>query len=217
MRNDIGKYFTFSLFLHLSVLSFLLVRQSKPAYIYLPIQLQFYSRSNGQAVSVPEQVKEQSAPVKKTPEKKHEGIRLTKKKEILKETPKPSPKESFQGKVTAREEAAPPGAAAQAVSGSNISFDAVNFPYAYYTNMVVKRIGQHWSWGNKFGRLKSLIYFRIGRDGTVKDVAVKRTSGEDVFDQQAMRSVELSSPFPPLPEGYKEESLGVYFEFSYTD
>ena len=92
-----------------------------------------------------------------------------------------------------------------------------NFPFAYYTNMVVKRIGQNWSWGERFGKLKSLVYFRILRDGTVAGLSTKKSSGVDLFDQQALRSVELSSPFPPLPEGYKEDSLGVNFEFTYTE
>jgi TonB family protein len=62
-----------------------------------------------------------------------------------------------------------------------------------------------------------LIYFKIGRDGSVKDLLIKKPSGDDIFDQQASRSIILASPFPPLPSGYKEEDLGVFFEFSYTD
>ena len=217
MRNDIGKYFAFSFFLHLSVLGFFLLKFSKPAYIYLPVQLQFYSQFKGQAEAGPKEKKAQNSVRKKAPEKKHESLKLRQKKEILREPAKPAGKEPEISETKPQAAAPRLGTAVQQVSGSNISLDTVNFPYAYYTNIIVKKIGQNWSWGNKFGKLKSLVYFRIERNGSVKDISVKKPSGEDIFDQQAMRSVELASPFPPLPEGYKEESLGVYFEFSYTE
>ena len=216
MRNDISKYFAFSFFIHLSILAFFLLKLSKPAYIYLPVQLQFYSQSNGPTEKQTVQKKERSTVTKKTPVKKRETIKIAQKKESER-APKPAEKEEAKSEPKPQDLTPPAGAPAQPVMGSNISLDAANFPYAYYTNMVVKKIGQNWSWGEKFGKLKSLVYFRIQRNGSVKDLSVKQSSGEDIFDQQAMRSVELASPFPSLPSEYKEESLGVYFEFSYTE
>ena len=217
MGNDIGKYFAFSFLVHLSVLAFLLVRVPKPAYIYLPVQLQFYSQSNGHAITDAKKKNEHESARKSPPEKKRESVKTKQKEENFQKTVKPAEKEIVQPEAKPQGVTGAAGTSPQPVMGSNISLDAVNFPYTYYTNMVVKKIGQNWSWGQKFGRLKSLVYFRIERSGGIRDLAVKKSSGEEIFDQQAMRSVELASPFPPLPEGYKEESLGVYFEFSYTE
>jgi protein TonB len=101
------------------------------------------------------------------------------------------------------------------VPASRISLDTKNFPYAYYTNMVVKKISRYWQWSTDFGNLKTVVYFRIDKDGTVKEASVHDSSGDKLFDQQAVRAIKLSSPFPPLPQEFPESDLGVYFEFSY--
>lgn len=40
----------------------------------------------------------------------------------------------------------------------------------------------------------------VRRDGSVEAVSVVHSSGQPVLDQAAMRTVELSQPFPPLPQ-----------------
>ena len=61
--------------------------------------------------------------------------------------------------------------------------------------------------------LRSTVYFRIARNGRVSDVKVAQESGNFLFDQAAHRAVEASAPFPPLPEEYDGDYLGVYFVF----
>ncbi|MFC1501240.1 energy transducer TonB [Elusimicrobiota bacterium] len=101
--------------------------------------------------------------------------------------------------------------------GSSITLDVKDFPYAYYTNTIVKKISQSWTWSDTFGNLKTLVFFRIQNDGSLSEISVNKPSGDGYFDQQALRAVTLASPFPPLPAGYKENSLGVYFEFFYSE
>ncbi len=213
MQNEIKSYFIFSLLIHLAVLAFLAAKFNRPGYITLPIEVKFYSAKITGTSRV--QVKVTSKRIEKPRKKeKEEAIKVKKEKEKaveeIREAAKPGQKEEAKS-------AAIQGSAPEAIEGSNISLDTKNFPYTYYTNTIVKKIAQNWSWSNKFGALKALVYFRIKRDGSVEKVEVKKPSGDDIFDQQAMRSIILASPFPPLPSGYKEEDLGVYFEFSITD
>ena len=65
--------------------------------------------------------------------------------------------------------------------------------------------------------MKAVVFFRILRDGSITALAIKTSSGDDTFDQQALRSVELAGPFPPLPSGYSEDELGIYFEFAFKE
>jgi TonB family protein len=104
-----------------------------------------------------------------------------------------------------------------AAPASQISLDSARFPYAYYTNMIVKRINRNWQWAQSFGRMKAVIYFKIQKDGRITDIAVKTSSGEQLFDQQAVRAVSLADPLAPLPDGYSDTDLGVYFEFQFRE
>ena len=107
-----------------------------------------------------------------------------------------------------------PPTAAPAPAG-RVSLDTKDFPYTYYTSMIVKKISRHWQWSTDFGSLKTVVYFKIDTNGTVGLARVHEPSGDALFDQQALRAVRLASPFPPLPQEYPDKDLGVYFEFSY--
>src|SRR3989339_436027 len=120
----------------------------------------------------------------------------------------PAPAESKGGSTGA-------GTGMETGPGSPISVGSARFPYSYYTNLVARKIEKNWQWANAFGRMKAVVFFRILRDGSITALAIKTSSGDDTFDQQALRSVELAGPFPPLPSGYSEDELGIYFEFAF--
>ena len=61
------------------------------------------------------------------------------------------------------------------------------------------------------------MYFRIKSNGEIQSVRLTESSGEKIFDQLSLRAVKLSSPFPPLPPGFQEDYLGVYFEFAFRE
>ena len=66
-----------------------------------------------------------------------------------------------------------------------------------------------------YSSYRAVVYFRIEKDGFVRNVEIKESSGDEGFDENAIRAVQLASPFAPLPEGYNQEHLGVYFEFKF--
>jgi TonB family protein len=103
----------------------------------------------------------------------------------------------------------------------DVTVDASDFEFTYYLLAVRNRIGQNWgapaglvTQGN---RVRCTVYFKIDRLGRVTDIKLEESSGVPFFDQSAVRAVGISSPLPPLPQGYGEAALGVHFGFEYTD
>ena len=222
MKNDIKIPLLLSLLLHASVFILASHRSRHSAYIILPVELSFSSPAAPAASSGDSQNGTQSQVV--TPSKKEEIIvpRKAKKKKAKEEKPKQQarPSEEKQKNQVNRQSAGNGSgqnsmAGAGSGTGGQISLDSANFPYAYYTRTIVKNIGRNWQWSTGYGQMKAIVFFRIQKSGTVSEVNIKETSGDSMFDQQAVRAVKLASPFPPLPDGYSDSDLGVYFEFTY--
>ena len=99
---------------------------------------------------------------------------------------------------------------------SSAQVDAYNFGSPYYLSLVFGKIRD--TWENPLqssSTLMTTIYFRILRDGNIVETKVEKTSGIDLFDQSAMRAIISSAPFPPLPNEFTGEYLGIHLEFEY--
>ena len=46
----------------------------------------------------------------------------------------------------------------------------------------------------------------LNRDGTVRDIRLRRSSGYPILDQAAMHIINLAAPFAPFPDNIKEEA-----------
>jgi TonB family protein len=95
----------------------------------------------------------------------------------------------------------------------SLSFEDKNFKFAYYSSQIVNKIKKHWTWSLSYNELRTVVYFKIHRDGTVSNILVKKSSKNAEYDKFSTETIVRASPFPQLPEGYKEDFLGVYFEF----
>ena len=82
--------------------------------------------------------------------------------------------------------------------------------------LVRNRIAQNWTppSGGAQGA-KTVVYFKISRDGSISGPRVEQGSGVEFFDQGALRAVMISDPLPPLPLGWSGSQLGVHFGFEY--
>jgi protein TonB len=61
--------------------------------------------------------------------------------------------------------------------------------------------------------LTVVVSFRIGQDGTVSGITVRRSSGRSTVDQSAARAVRASIPFPPLTGVIPGDHLDVTIDF----
>jgi TonB family protein len=100
-------------------------------------------------------------------------------------------------------------------SNKGIMLENKNFKYSYYTNTIVKKISKYWQWSNVTSGYRAVVYFKIAKDGTAYDIKIKESSSDANFDLNAMKAIELASPFAPLPVSYEDNYLGVYFEFKF--
>lgn len=57
--------------------------------------------------------------------------------------------------------------------------------------------------------------FTILRDGTVADIAVEKSSGNQTLDFIATRALRLTQKVPPLPPEYTNPTLRVHLTFEY--
>jgi protein TonB len=218
MENDFKVALFVSLAVHASIFLLTSVAFRRSTYIVLPVELFFYNPPSA-SVSVP--VPPSAAPtavIQKAKDKEEVALPSKKKEkpravqqppapDIKKqEATKPAPPSPVTGNDTLSRNFTPT---------NQISLDTAKFPFSYYTNTIVKKIGRSWQWSTGFGQLKTVLYFKIKRDGTISEIKVKKSSGDRYFDQQSVRAIELSSPFPPLPEGYDSDDLGVFFEFGF--
>jgi len=103
---------------------------------------------------------------------------------------------------------------------SQLQLDIENFEFSYYLVAVRNKVSSNWSppagLGTQTTRARTVVYFRILRNGKVGDAKTETQSGIALFDQSALRAVLRSEPFPPLPGGFPGGSLGVHFGFEYA-
>jgi protein TonB len=94
-----------------------------------------------------------------------------------------------------------------------------DFRFAYYLAAVRNKIGSRWvppAGVDARGRpIKTIVYFRVHRDGQISEASVESSSGYAFFDQTAMRALLSATPLPPLPAGFPDNYLGVHFGFEF--
>lgn len=95
-----------------------------------------------------------------------------------------------------------------------------SFPFTYYLQIIIDRVSGNWFTslvdpGIK-GNFQTTVYFRILRDGRISSLKIEESSGMRSLDLSALRAVQSSSPFPPLPKEYEEEYLGIHLIFEHS-
>lgn len=94
-----------------------------------------------------------------------------------------------------------------------------DFPFKSYLSRIRNKIGANWDWSPAVvpaeGK-KVVVAFKILKDGRISDLQIEKPSGISFLDQSALRAVFNSQPFPPLPNDFNHEYLGVHFGFEYV-
>ena len=88
----------------------------------------------------------------------------------------------------------------------------------YYT-LIWSRIKGKWALPQGIlprENIDAIIQVRILRNGTVVDMSFEKKSGNRYFDESAIKAIKKASPFSPLPEWIKDNSieLGIRFHSS---
>ena len=110
------------------------------------------------------------------------------------------------------------------VASSTVKLDT-NFitpELRWYIEIIRRKVWQNWIEPRHAlppgTHARVVIRFEIGRDGRfVLDPEIFEHSNISPLDQSGYRAVLRSAPFPPLPEGYSGDTLGVRFGFGYGE
>jgi TonB family protein len=106
------------------------------------------------------------------------------------------------------------------VIGNGVGFadvEGAGFGSNYYVDVMRTKIAEYWRNPVRGATsvIRSTIYFKIKKDGSIFDAFIEKPSGLNLFDQAALRSVLSADPLPPLPSEYTGKELGVHLEFEY--
>ncbi|HET7458226.1 MAG TPA: TonB C-terminal domain-containing protein [Gemmatimonadaceae bacterium] len=138
---------------------------------------------------------------------------------------RPPPAASTPVPPTARP--ATPATAAPAAGGgptggrgadvATVRTQGIDFPYPGYLNNIVRQLTLRFSPKNPNAPLRAEVRFVIRRDGSVSDFAFVTRSGNYGFDLDAQGAVEAAASaraFGPLPDGFPDDALPIYFSFN---
>ncbi len=98
-----------------------------------------------------------------------------------------------------------------------VAVDVRNFKYDYYLRLIQSKVERQWRQPVSGKERRAVVGFTISRKGRVEGVMIEESSGDDYFDQTALRAVRFSDPFPPLPQGYLGPSLQVHYRFQFGE
>lgn len=88
--------------------------------------------------------------------------------------------------------------------------------YMPYVKSVQYRIKRHWSPKHFPNNLRSIVKFKIHRNGSLSDLKTEKSSGNLSIDQSALSAVQESAPFDPLPAGSPDDDIDIQFTFDYN-
>lgn len=100
---------------------------------------------------------------------------------------------------------------------ANLRVQGVAFPFPDYLNRLANEIMRRWSRPAGTGALEAEVSFTIGRDGTVSDIKISKSSRSYSFDTEAQGAVEQAGEdraIGPLPKGWNADVLRVAFMFT---
>lgn len=140
-------------------------------------------------------------------------------KEKPKPKPQAKPKEQKQTSETKQSGNGKEGDSKEVKTGGGSPFagatiDNASFNYPYWFTQAFNKIASNYR--NTFlydGTLVCVVYFQVIKSGRVIELRVEKSSGFSEFDEMCLRAVESSKPFPPLPNDFRDEIIGITLPF----
>ncbi len=109
---------------------------------------------------------------------------------------------------------APIGSKTGTGGGGGVRIEATEFPFPYYLPLLQRRIEGQWHPPYVSpGEYLATVRFVISKSGKVLSTEIEKSSDVFAFDQAALRAVQSANPLPALPEGFKDETLVVRYDF----
>jgi TonB family protein len=96
------------------------------------------------------------------------------------------------------------------------AIDNSSFNYPYWFPQAFNKILTNWrNTVESDGPLICVVYFQVIRSGRIVEPRVLKPSGIPAFDNGCVLAIEKSAPFPPLPDDFRDEIIGITIPFKY--
>lgn len=100
--------------------------------------------------------------------------------------------------------------------GGAPGIDAIREPdFGPYMRDLQRRIKLNWNPPKGNESKTVVLLFKIAKDGRLLSCRVQKSSGFAPADREALKAVELTAPFRPLPADFKGQNIDIQFTFDY--
>lgn len=95
--------------------------------------------------------------------------------------------------------------------------DAIKAPqWGPYMRELEARMKRNWHPPKGNSSKRVVLIFKVSKRGELLSTRILKSSGSNESDQAAIKAVQMSAPFRPLPAEYKEPSVEIEFTFDYN-
>ena len=82
-----------------------------------------------------------------------------------------------------------------------------------YQNLLASIVRNNWNHALQNNSLQTRVKIYISKDGNLLDYEIIKKSNVLSFDLSVVNALEVSTPFPPFPKIFKQDSEIFYFQF----
>jgi colicin import membrane protein len=110
-----------------------------------------------------------------------------------------------------------PASSTSSKSQGNAGGGSGNLIESKYFASITNKLLQHWALPESLEQnpdLRAIVVVTINKDGTIADRFFENKSGNRLFDQFVIRTIEAAAPLPPIPVAMKKRRFEVGLVFS---
>lgn len=85
-----------------------------------------------------------------------------------------------------------------------------------YMPKMQNKIKSNWNPPKNKTSSSITLGFEIKKDGSLGEIKIQKSSGDEQADKMAIEALKKSVPFEPLPEGFEGDKIDVQFTFDYN-
>lgn len=210
---------SFSFILHMIfALAAVLLFAAKPRFFAPPLYVVKLVAPAAEPTKIPDAKPQPQLPPKpavkpesKVKEKKSAPKSRQADKEALPELDARKPKPAKAGDVQEQPHAASePAQPVTSTTGEGVAMPtSEDFKFQYYINNLRAKIKPNWKPREGSDGSKARVIFTLNRSGRLLDINLdsEHTTGNFDFKQAAIRAIQVSNPFPQLPDEYPKQTV----------
>lgn len=102
------------------------------------------------------------------------------------------------------------------LSGVAFANDIIQPDFGAYMKDLQRQMKYNWNPPKADENSHAVVLFSINKDGQLLKSKLIKSSGNPEYDKAALKTLELTQPFKPLPQEFTGQSVDVQFTFDYN-